>query len=179
VRRRRQSKQQEQQKKHKTPSLKSLSTWVDFGAWRGFDLLIVSWSVCFCSNIECEGWKAWMAWMEVVGSIYNLQPLPSHWLTLLSMGTPDSPVVHQTLHCSLSGAYHVSQPLGFGAIDRWSPLSSCGTGQSGGTSDSPVRSDFAILILTSALFTVPSSAQSTVGRSWPLPHWLTGQSGEF
>jgi hypothetical protein len=27
--------------------------------------------------------------MEVVGGIYSLQPLPSRWLTLLSMGTPD------------------------------------------------------------------------------------------
>jgi hypothetical protein len=26
------------------------------------------------------------------GGIYSLQPLPSHWLSLLSMGTPDSPV---------------------------------------------------------------------------------------
>jgi hypothetical protein len=28
--------------------------------------------------------------MEVVGGIYSLQPLPSRWLSLLSMGTPDS-----------------------------------------------------------------------------------------
>jgi hypothetical protein len=26
--------------------------------------------------------------MEVVGGIYSLQPLPSRWLTLPSMGTP-------------------------------------------------------------------------------------------
>jgi hypothetical protein len=56
--------------------------------------------------------------MEVVGSIYNLQPLPSCWLTLLSMGTPDSPVVHRTLHCSLSGACYVSRLLGFGVVDH-------------------------------------------------------------
>jgi hypothetical protein len=56
--------------------------------------------------------------MEVVGGIYSLQPLPSHWLTLLSMGTPDSPVVHRTLYCSLSGECHVSRPLGFGVVDR-------------------------------------------------------------
>jgi hypothetical protein len=55
--------------------------------------------------------------MEVVGGIHSLQSLPSRWLTLLSMGTPDSPVVHQTWHYSLSGACHVSQPLGFGAVD--------------------------------------------------------------
>jgi hypothetical protein len=64
---------------------------------------------------------------------------------LLSMGTPDSPVVHRTWHCSLSGACHVSRPLGFGALDRCSPLSSCDTGQFGGTPNSPVCSDFAAL----------------------------------
>jgi hypothetical protein len=58
------------------------------------------------------------------------------------MGTPDSPVVHRTL----SGACHISQPLGFGAVECWSPLSSCGTGHSGGTPDSPVCSDFAVLL---------------------------------
>jgi hypothetical protein len=56
--------------------------------------------------------------MEVVGGIYSLQPLPSCYLSLLSMDIPDSSVVHRTLYCSLSGACHVSQPLGFGAFDR-------------------------------------------------------------
>jgi hypothetical protein len=78
----------------------------------------VSWSVCLCSSIECEGRKASMASREVVGGIYSLQPLSSRWLTLVSMGTPDSPVVHQTLHCSLSSPCHVSGPLGFGTVDR-------------------------------------------------------------
>jgi hypothetical protein len=40
--------------------------------------------------------------MGVVGGIYNPNHYSCHWLTPLSMGTPDSPVVHQTLHCSLS-----------------------------------------------------------------------------
>jgi hypothetical protein len=52
----------------------------------------------------------------VGGGIYSLQPLPSRWLTLLSMGTPDSPVVHRTLYCSLSGECHDSHPLGFVAL---------------------------------------------------------------
>jgi hypothetical protein len=64
------------------------------------------------------------------------------------MGTPDSPVVHQTLHCSLSGECHVSQPLGFGAVDHWSLLSSCGTRQSGGTPDSSVWPIVADCLLT-------------------------------
>jgi hypothetical protein len=46
------------------------------------------------------------------------------------MGTTDSAVVHRTLHCSLSGACHVSRPLGFGDVDHWSLLSSCDTEQS-------------------------------------------------
>ena len=54
-------------------------------------------------------------WLE---GIYSLQPLPSHWLSLLSMGTPDSPVVHWTGHCSVSGACHVSCSLGFGVVDH-------------------------------------------------------------
>jgi hypothetical protein len=56
--------------------------------------------------------------MEVVGGIYSLEPLPSRWLTLLSMDTPNSLVEHRTLHCPLSGACHVSRLLGFGAVDR-------------------------------------------------------------
>jgi hypothetical protein len=42
---------------------------------------------------------------EVVGGIYSLQPLPSRWLSLLAMGTPDR-------YCSLSTACHVSTPVG-------------------------------------------------------------------
>jgi hypothetical protein len=58
------------------------------------------------------------------------------------MGTPDSPLVHRTLYCSLSGECHVSRPLGFGAIDRSSLLSSCGTGQSGAFWLCRLTSDF-------------------------------------
>jgi hypothetical protein len=39
------------------------------------------------------------------------------------MGTTDCLVVDRTQYCSLSGACHVSRPLGFGAVDRWSLLS--------------------------------------------------------
>jgi hypothetical protein len=79
--------------------------WVDLEAWRGFDLSNVSWSECYCSCIECEHHKAWMSLKEVVGGIYSLQPLPSHWLFLLSMGTPDR-------YCSLSSACHVTTSVG-------------------------------------------------------------------
>jgi hypothetical protein len=45
-----------------------------------------------------------MPMIEVVGVIYNPQPLPSRWQTLLAMGAPDS-------HCSLSGVRHVSASI--------------------------------------------------------------------
>ena len=55
---------------------------------------------------------------EVVGGIYSLQPLPSHWLSLLTMGTPDSPMVHRTgtVHCPVRATS--ARPLGFGAVDH-------------------------------------------------------------
>jgi hypothetical protein len=54
----------------------------------------------------------------VGGGIYSPKHYSSRWLTSLSMGTPDSPVVHWTLHYSLSGECHISQSLGFGAVDH-------------------------------------------------------------
>jgi hypothetical protein len=185
MRRRKQSKKQEQQKKHKIPSLKSLSNCVDFEAWRGFDLFNVSWSECFCSCIECGVQKTWIAWMEVVGVFI----VPTTILTVVVDGTPDSPVVHWTWHCSLSDACRISRLLVFGAVDRWSPLSSCGTG----------RPD--VFALTSDLRTVhcSSASQSTVGTidrcsigspdmsgaprivRWFLAEWLweKPESGQF
>jgi hypothetical protein len=52
---------------------------------------------------------------EVVGGIYSLQALPSRWLFLLAMGTPNSPVMHQTdiVHCPVRATS--ARPLGFGA----------------------------------------------------------------
>jgi hypothetical protein len=55
--------------------------------------------------------------MLVVRGIYSPNHYSTRWLTALSMGTPDSPVVHRTLHYSLSSECHVSRPLGFGAVD--------------------------------------------------------------
>jgi hypothetical protein len=146
VRRKRQSKQQEQQRKHKTPYLKSLSTWVDFEAWRGFDLLIVSWSVCFCSCIECEGLKTWMARMVVIGGIYSPNHYSSHccwWAHRTVRCVPRRPIVGVWSGWPLKSFL----PLRHQTVP-WH------TGQYGGTPDSPVRSDFAVL--TSALFTIYS-----------------------
>jgi hypothetical protein len=73
--------------------------------------------------------------MRWLGGIYSLQPLPSYWLFLLAMGTPDSPVAHRTatVHCLVRATS--ARSLGFGAIDHWNPLSFCCTGQSGATPD--------------------------------------------
>jgi hypothetical protein len=100
----------------------------------------------------------WLGWWWLCG-IYSPNHYSNRWLGALSMDTPDSPVVHRTLYCSLSGECHVSRSLGFWAVDRWSRLSFCCTGQFGATCRRRMCSDFWRCILR---------AQSTVGRSWPL-----------
>jgi hypothetical protein len=92
------------------------------------------------------------------------------------MGTPDSPVVHRTWHCSLSDACHVSRPLGFVAVDCWSPSSSCGTGQSGGTPDSLLRSDFAAMTFDLRIVHCSSDIAVDRWRSRPLLRWLPSMS---
>jgi hypothetical protein len=76
-----------------------------------------------------------MPFKEVVGGIYSLQPLPSHWLSLLSMGTPDSPVVHWTctVHCLVRATS--ARRWGLERLDRWNPLSCSCTTQFGATPD--------------------------------------------
>jgi hypothetical protein len=65
------------------------------------------WSSESLDTIEGGGW-----------GIYSLQPLPSRWLFLLAMGTPDSLVAHQTgiVHCPMRAMS--ARLLGFGAVDR-------------------------------------------------------------
>jgi hypothetical protein len=43
---------------------------------------------------------------------------PTTILAVVVDGAPDSPVVHRIGYCSVFGACHVSDPLGFGAVDR-------------------------------------------------------------
>jgi hypothetical protein len=78
-------------------------------------LWLYLWSGCLCSCNQCDIQNTWMSLKEVVGGIYSPQPLPSHWLSLLAMGTPDSPVVHRTatVHCPMHATS--ARPLGFGA----------------------------------------------------------------
>jgi hypothetical protein len=53
--------------------------------------------------------------MEVVGGIFIA---PTTILAVVGNGAPDSPVVHRTRHCLVSSVCHVSDPLGFGLVDR-------------------------------------------------------------
>jgi hypothetical protein len=75
----------------------------------------VSWSEVFCSCNECDVQNTWMPFKEVVGGIYSLQLISSRWLSLLAMGTTDSPVVHWTctVHCPVRAMS--ARPLGFRA----------------------------------------------------------------
>jgi hypothetical protein len=129
-------------------------------------LLYWMWSSENLDGLNGGGWGVFIAWTTILAIVVD--------------GTPDSPVVHRTWHCSLSGACHISRPLGFGAVDYWIPLSSWGTGQSGGRTDSLVahRIVRCVLIsllwpLTCALFIIHLTSQSTVGRSWSLLRSLT------
>jgi hypothetical protein len=48
-------------------------------AWRGFDLLNVSWSGVFCSCIECDIQNTWMDMNEVVGVFIAHNHFHSRW----------------------------------------------------------------------------------------------------
>jgi hypothetical protein len=76
---------------------------------------------------------------------------PNHLGRLLAMGAPDSTVRHGTCTIPCPVRCHVTQLLGFGAESTVGALSSCGTGQSGATPDSPVPSNFAALTSAAAL----------------------------
>jgi hypothetical protein len=93
------------------------------------------------------------------------------------MGAPDNPVAHRTVtvHCPVRATS--ARPLGLGAVDRWSALSSCCTGQSGATLDSPVTSDFCAPTSAEALFITILLTKRLLARREPLLRWLTGQSG--
>jgi hypothetical protein len=55
---------------------------------------------------------------DLNGGDWGVFIAPTTVLAVAVDGTPDSPMVHRTGYCSLSGACHVSCPLGFGAVDR-------------------------------------------------------------
>jgi hypothetical protein len=119
-------------------------------------------------NMEFKklGWH-WRRWL---GGIYSLQPLPSRWLFLLVMGTPDSPVVHRTVtvHCPVCATS--ACPLGFGASWPLEPLSCSCIRQSGATPDM----SGALWLLCSESWRALFTLQSTVAAMLPLLRWLTG-----
>jgi hypothetical protein len=80
------------------------------------------------------------------------------------MGAPDSPVRHRTDTVRCPVRRHVTQPLGFRAESTVGALSSCGTGQSGATPDSPVPSNFAALTSAAHCAALFPLSESTVAR---------------
>jgi hypothetical protein len=86
---------------------------------------------------EMFGMLGWL-WMRWLGVFIAPNHFHGCWWRLLAMGAPDSPMRHRTDTVPCPVRRHVTQPLGFWAVDRWRRLSSCGTGQSGATPDSPV-----------------------------------------
>jgi hypothetical protein len=97
---------------------------------------------------------------EVVGGIYSIQPLPSRWLFLLSMGTPDI-LVHAT-SARRWGLERLTVGVLCPVVAPDSPVShrTC-----------PVLSNFATWHLTLHC----TLLQSTIDRRLPLLRWLTGQ----
>jgi hypothetical protein len=79
--------------------------------------LNVSWSVWLCSCNEYGVQKTWMPLKELVGGNYSLQPLPSRWLFFVGDGHTGQSAGAPDMYCSLSGARHVSTPIGV-----WSDL---------------------------------------------------------
>jgi hypothetical protein len=128
----------------KTLSLKSLSGWFDFGTWRGFDLLecVLEWMLLLLywmrtsENLDANEWGGW-------GGIYSLQPLPSRWLSLLVMGTPDSSVAHRTALFIVWCAPCQHARWGFGVDDRRNPCPVVAPDSPVPHQTCPVTSDFA------------------------------------
>jgi hypothetical protein len=146
--------------------------WVDLEAWIGFDLWNVSWSECYCSCIECELQKTWM--LLKLGGGWGVFIASNHFLVV---GRVWCRWAHRTVRwCTGQGTVHClvcatsARPLGFGAVDRWNPLSCSCTGQSDATPD--MSDVFWLSALTSDLHY--SLLQSTIGARLPLLRWLTG-----
>jgi hypothetical protein len=131
--------------KHESLSLKSLIT-IDHLSklWHleRLEALNVSWNEFLALVLNVDVLNAWVYWMEVDWVVF-IAPT-----TIIVVGQKAAafcrrahPSAHQTRHCSLSGAYHVSRPLDPPApvahrIVRWH------TGQSDATWSSLTVSNF-------------------------------------
>jgi hypothetical protein len=93
------------------------------------------------------------------------------------MGAPDSPVRHRKLTVQCPVRHHVTQLLGFWCSWSLAPLSSCGTGQSSGTPDSPVPLWLAAQASVAHCVALFILSESTVTRWIVVARWFIGQSG--
>jgi hypothetical protein len=108
--------------------------------------------------------------MRWLGVFIASQPLLVVGWILLEMGAPDNAVRHRTVtvHCPLRATS--AQPLGFGAVDRWRPLSSSYTGQSGAIW--LLRSDFWHALFFCAESRWRAGSRCSAGSpDSPMPHW--------
>jgi hypothetical protein len=130
-----------------------------------FDCVFGVFSFALVLNVKF--WKlGWLEWWWL-GGIYS----PNHYSSRCCRWTHRTErwcTKHYTIHCSVRATSADYWGLERLIVEVLCPLA---------TPDSSVRSDFAVL--TSTLSTVHCSSQSTIGHSWPLLRWLTGQSGEL
>jgi hypothetical protein len=89
---------------------------MNFGTWRGFDLLILCLGVNALALVLNENLRK-LGCLELwwLGGIYSPQPPTSRWERLLSMGVPDSSVRHRTGPVDCPVRRHITQSLGFGS----------------------------------------------------------------
>jgi hypothetical protein len=113
--------------------------------------------------------------MRWLGAIYSLPTTSSRWLISTVDGRTEQSGAPPNSHCPVCATS--AQPLEFGVVHRWGALSSCCTGQSGATPDSPVTSDFAALTSTRHYSSLYTLCSQPLAREESLLRWLTGQSG--
>jgi hypothetical protein len=129
------------------------------------------------------GWEGLSMSTRWLGMLLGLPPLK--WLVgvvfiatnkIVAIGEVCWRWAHRIVRCATGQCpvcRHVILPLGHGAGRPLEALSSCGTGQSSATPDSPVP----LWPLLWHLICTVCFAESTVARRWPLLRWRTGQSG--
>jgi hypothetical protein len=165
----RQSKQQELKWTQKSLSHKPLSVWSEFGTRRGFELFVLCLGVnarALVLNVIFRKLGCLMLWWLGVFIAPNHQG--SRWGGCWRWA-------HRTGIVRYPMRRHVTQPLGFWSSWPLAPLSSCGTGQSGGAPDSTVPLWLAALTSTTVLCCNVLLSELTIARWRAVARWLTGQ----